>query len=233
MSLEKREFLIRGEDGKEYGPAGLEELREWVRENRAGLGSFVRLDESGANWEPWQHYPELVALAAEAQASRSAPGAAVLTIAPLGRRILAGVADVILSYILAVPIIVVVFIVLFLKVPSLQAQMLQFYLHPQTTVPEPLLSYLVAVYYMIFYPVLTLYMVGFHVVHGQTPAKALMHLRVVGPGGGKPPFGRLLLRGLIFSLSVYLDFFPMLYVLLNPHRRAFHDYAADTCVVEA
>ena len=111
MSLEKREFLIRGEDGKEYGPAGLEELREWVRENRAGMGSFVRLDESGAIWEPWQHYPELVALAAEAQATGPTPGAAGLTIAPLTRRVLAGVADVILSYILALPIIVVVLIV--------------------------------------------------------------------------------------------------------------------------
>ena len=233
MSLDKREFLIRGEDGKEYGPAGLEELREWVRENRAGLGSFVRLDESGATWEPWQHYPELVALVAEAQAASPASGAVGLTIAPMTRRILAGVADVILSYILALPIIGGVLIVLILKVPSLQDQMIQLYLHPYKPVPEPLLSFFVEVYYLTFYPVLTLYMAGFQAVHGQTPAKALMHLRVVGPDGGKPPFARSLLRGLLFSLSVYLYCFPLLYVLLNPHRRAFHDYTADTCVVEA
>jgi uncharacterized RDD family membrane protein YckC len=236
MAPEKREFLIQGEDGKEYGPAGFDELREWVRENRAGLGTLVRRDEPHTIWEPWQHFPELVALVAEMRAAGPAPDAAGLTLAPLSRRILAGVADVILSHILSVPVICIALILtipnLQEQMPNLQQQMLRFYSAPQNPVPEPLLSFLVG-YYLIVYSVLTVYMAGFHAVRGQTPAKMLMRLRVVGPDGGNPPFVRSLLRGFLFSLSIYLCGFPLLYVLFSPHRRALHDYAANTCVVEA
>jgi uncharacterized RDD family membrane protein YckC len=229
MLPEKKEFLIKGEDGKEYGPAGLEELREWVRENRAGVGSLVRLDEPGTIWEPWQHYPELVALAAEAQAAGPEQGAAGLTMAPLTKRILAGIVDVILSNIMASPIL---YVVMSLNLPDWQDQLIQLYLQPQNPVPGSLYHCLVAGN-LIVYSVLTVYVAGFQAAHGQTPAKALMHLRVVGSDGGKPPLARSLLRGFLFSLSVYLYCLPLLYVLFNPYRRAFHDYAADTCVVEA
>ena len=57
-------FIVRGDDGEEYGPVDLAELREWVRENRAGLGTVVRPDRPDASWQPWQNYPELVALLA-------------------------------------------------------------------------------------------------------------------------------------------------------------------------
>jgi uncharacterized RDD family membrane protein YckC len=229
MLPEKKEFVIQGEDGKEYGPAGLEELRDWVRENRAGVGSFVRLDEPGAIWEPWQHYPELVALAAEAQATGPAPGAAGLEIAPLGRRVLAGIVDVFLSNLLVSPIL---YVIMTVNVPDWQDQFIQVLLSPKNPIPGPLFYYL-EVGDLIFFVVLTLYMAGFHAAHGQTPAKALMHLRVAGPDGGNPPLVRSLLRGLLFSASLYLYCFPLLYLLISPQRRAFHDYAADTCVVKA
>jgi uncharacterized RDD family membrane protein YckC len=228
MLPEKKEFMVRGEDGAEYGPAGLEELREWVRENRAGMGSFVRPNEPGTIWEPWQHFPELVALLAEAQAAATMPGASGLTIAPLPRRILAGILDVILSYILAWPIL---YTVMSLNVPDWGDQIINCYLQPQTPIPQPLLFYL-ELSQFIFDTVLTLYVAGFLAAHGQTPAKALLGIRVVNRDGGKPTFLRALVRGLIFSLSVYFFGLPLLYVLLNPHRRGFHDYAADTCVVE-
>ncbi|HUB66772.1 MAG TPA: RDD family protein [Candidatus Methylacidiphilales bacterium] len=229
---EKREFLIRGDDGKEYGPAGLEELREWVRENRAGLGSFVRPDEPHADWKPWQYYPELVALAAEAKARGAASGMEGLTIAPLPKRVLAGIVDVLLSNIIASPIL---YVVMSLSgMPDWQNQLMQLYLQPQNPIPDALYPYL-EISNLVIYAVLTLYLAGFHARHGQTPAKALLHLRVVGPDGNKPPFARSLLRGFIFSLSV-CPFYSMpllLCVLFNARRRAFHDYAANTCVVEA
>ena len=91
MLPENRSFFIRGDDGGEYGPVDLDELREWVRENRAGLGTEVRLDEPNAIWHPWQAYPELVALLAEAHATGSAPvpDQADPIIAPIWKRILA------------------------------------------------------------------------------------------------------------------------------------------------
>src|SRR5471030_2478256 len=104
MLPEHNVFLIRGDDGQEYGPVDLEELRDWVRENRAGLGTEVRLDETGAPWHPWQNYPELVALLAEVHVTSPVPGQPGLVIAPMGRRILAFALDLVLIWILIVPI---------------------------------------------------------------------------------------------------------------------------------
>jgi uncharacterized RDD family membrane protein YckC len=227
---QEREFLIKGEDGKEYGPAGLDELREWVRENRAGLGSSVRLDEPNAAWEPWQRYPELVALLAEAKAKGPEAGMEGLTIAPLARRVLAGIVDVILSNFMASPIL---YVVMSLSMPDWQNQLIQFYMQPQSPISDSL-RHCLEIGNLIIFAVLMFYTAGFHAVHGQTPAKALMHLRVVGPDGNKPPFIRSLVRGFVFSFSVYpLYGLPLFCVLFNPRRRALHDYAADTCVVEA
>ena len=62
-------YWVRGEDGEEYGPVALAELREWVGENRVGLGTDVRLDTPHGTWHSWQFYPELVALLAEVKAT--------------------------------------------------------------------------------------------------------------------------------------------------------------------
>ena len=96
MLPENNDFFIRGEDGEEYGPVGLDELRNWVRENRAGLGTEVRRDEPGAPWNQWQGYPELVALLAEAHVTSPVPGVPGLVLAPMGRRIGAFAVDLLL-----------------------------------------------------------------------------------------------------------------------------------------
>src|SRR5258708_23712119 len=98
MLPENKSFMVRGDDGLEYGPVDLDELREWVRENRAGLGTDVRLDETGTSWHPWQSYPELVALLAEARATAPVPGMPGLVIAPMGRRIVAFALDLFLIF---------------------------------------------------------------------------------------------------------------------------------------
>ena len=111
MLPENRSFMIRGDDGLEYGPVELDELREWVRENRAGLGTDARLDEPGAPWHPWQNYPELVALLAEAQATSLVPDQSGLAIAPVGRRIAAFALDLLLIVILYMPIVIPVLLI--------------------------------------------------------------------------------------------------------------------------
>ena len=73
MLPENPTFFVRGEDGVEYGPVDLAELREWVAENRAGIGTEVKRDEPGSIWEPWQNFPELVALLAEVNVTEGEP----------------------------------------------------------------------------------------------------------------------------------------------------------------
>jgi uncharacterized RDD family membrane protein YckC len=92
-------------------------------------------------------------------------------------------------------------------------------------------------YYVLFngivYGVVILYLAGFHWAHGQTPAKTLLRLRVVDRHGRKPEGWRALVRSLVLCLSILPWFLPFFFVFFNPQRRALHDLAAGTCVVEA
>jgi uncharacterized RDD family membrane protein YckC len=215
--------------GEIYGPVELPELREWVRENRAGLGTTVRLDEPEALWQPWQYYPELVALLAEAQIPSAVPGQPALVIAPMSRRFIAFILDLILSYLLLFPIAFVVF-VLFLPDTFVQMAVafiqIAFGLGQYPVVEVPM------IYHVFIWTLITLYKGGFEFAHGKTPGKALTRLRVEDENGGKPGATKALIRGLIFSFSLGL-LLPLFYVFFNPQRRAIHDLLAGTYVVES
>ena len=227
MLPETRSFMIRGEDGEEYGPVDLEELREWVRENRAGLGTEVRRDEPGATWNSWQSYPELIALLAEVHATASMPQG--MAIAPLGKRALAFAMDLILSAILSFPIL---FALALIYMPDWCVQSALSSMQPQTPPPEvPLNDRIVGS--IISDAILACYMAGFHAAHGRTPGKSLMHIKVVDQSGGNPPLLRSLIRALMLIVSIGLFFIPFSYIFFNPQRRALHDLAAETCVVDS
>ncbi len=228
MFPENKSFLIRGDDGLEYGPVDLEELREWVQENRAGVGTEVRLDEEGSSWHPWQSFPELVALSAEAHAASPSPAQLGLVIAPAGRRVAALMADLILVSILFVPIVNV--LALFLPMDAIT----QAALNPTAlqNLPEKTLHQFLA-FQMISNMGLALYLTGFVAAHGQTPGKAIMRIRVVEENGRKPTLLNSFLRAVVLILSMGLFFLPLAFALFNPQRRAVHDLIAGTYVVDA
>jgi uncharacterized RDD family membrane protein YckC len=227
MLPENRAFLIRGDDGQEYGPVDLRELREWVQENRAGVGTAVCLDEPGAIWQPWQTYPELVALVAEVQGTRAGLAPSGVVVAPMGRRALACILDYILSSFLASPILAVMMSFMLPGWETILPQMLV--QSPETFPPQVVLS--VRLGQVLIFCVLALYMAGFHAAHGKTPAKAILKLRVVDKDGQKPSFYRSLLRGIVFACSLYLYGIPFLYAFFDSERRAAHDLIAGTYVV--
>jgi uncharacterized RDD family membrane protein YckC len=229
MLPENHSFLIRGDDGQEYGPVDLEELRDWVRENRAGLGTEVRHDEPDATWQPWQNYPELVALLAEVHVTSPVPGLPGLVIAPMGRRVAAFALDLMLISILLTPIFVTLAII-FLPdwfVQYVVASSLTPFNFPDLPLSGKVVSNLI-------YDVTVVgYFTGFYAAHGQTPAKTLFRLRVVDQSGGKPGALKLFVRALVLIFSMNLFFIPLAYAFFNPQRRALHDLVAGTYVVEA
>lgn len=229
MLPENRVFIVRGDDGEEYGPVGLKELRDWVAENRAGLGTEARLDEPGALWQPWQYYPELVALLAEVQVSGPGSDVSGFAIAQLWRRILAFGLDLILVSFLVTPVF---FTLALVCMPDWFVKYIIAASQPTFSMPEiPLYPKMVA--NLISDSFLALYMAGFLAAHGQTPAKAVLRLRVVDQNGQKPGFARSLFRAVVIIFSMGLFFIPFTYAFFNPQRRAFHDYVAGTYVVEA
>jgi len=229
MLPETHSYLIRGEDGQEYGPVDRDALREWVRENRAGLGTEVRLDEPGAPWHPWQYYPELVALLAEVHVTSPVPGQPGLVIASLGRRVAAFALDLVLISILVTPIFLTLALVF---LPDWVVQYVVVSSQPPFTPPDPPL-YAKVIANLISDVILALYFTGFHAAHGQTPAKALLRVRVVNQCGLKPRPVLAFLRALALIFSMSLLFIPFAYVFLNPQRRALHDFVAGTYVVKA
>ncbi len=212
----------------EYGPVGKEELREWIQENRIGLETVVRPDEPDSSWQHWQAHADLVALLAEVQSA--APG----TIRPglvagnLISRILAFGMDVILCFFLCSP-------VLFLLSPIIQPDLpAQVMAAAQSNHPfsyrfdqpdHPAVG-------LILLGVFIFYMAGFHAVHGQTPGKSLMRLKVVDESGNKPAFTACLVRGMVTMASFFLYGLPMAYAFFNPQRRTLHDFIAKTFVVK-
>jgi uncharacterized RDD family membrane protein YckC len=225
-------FYVRGDDGQEYGPVEMDELRGWVAENRAGLGTSVRYDQPGALWQPWQYYPELVAMLAEIRAGAGGP---LLVIAPMGRRILALILDLVLFTLLILP---VSFVVMELYMPNwgdefmqmMQAQLLQ-----SNAVTPPEFYHHAMILNLVSSVGLILYMAGFNAAHGKTPAKAILRLRVVDSLGHRPTPLKALLRAMVLlvSLNFYIFYIPLICAFLNPQRRALHDWVAGTLVVEA
>jgi uncharacterized RDD family membrane protein YckC len=229
MLPEKNSFWIRGDDGQEYGPANLDELRDWVRENRAGLGTEVRLDEPNAAWHPWQNYPELVALLAEVRVTSPVPGQPGLVIAPVGRRVIAFALDLIL---IIIPVLIICVTLALVFAPDWYVQaVVSGSQHPFNPPDLPLDANVVV--NLIYDLMLALYFAGFHAAHGQTPAKALLRLRVVDQSGRKPGPVKAFLRALALIFSMSLLFLPFAFVFFNPQRRALHDLIAGTYVVEA
>jgi len=220
--------MIRGDDGQEYGPVELDELREWVQENRAGLGTEVRLDESGAPWHPWQNYPELVALLAEAQAVNAGPGLTPgLVIAPIWRRLVAWMMDIMLLAVLLNPFQLL--LDQFLPMHEILAAMTNPVMLQNMSTP---MLYQVAAFVILDNACLVLYFTICHAAYGRTPAKALLRIRVVNEAGQKPAAIKAFVRALVLVMSVNL-MFPLVYAFLNPQRRTLHDIVADTCVVDA
>ncbi len=220
---------MRGEDGQEYGPVDLEELREWVQENRAGLGTEVRADEPGAAWEAWQSYPELIGLLAEANASSPELGAPGLVLASVWKRIAAFGIDLILVSILVTPILITLAI-LFLP-DWFVHYVVQTSQPPYTYSDPPMNGKLIAS--LISDVAIVLYFTGFHAAHGKTPGKALLGLRVVDQAGQNPALLNSFLRAFMQVISMSILFLPFLYAFFDPQRRALHDIVADTCVVDS
>lgn len=75
------------------------------------------------------------------------------------------------------------------------------------------------------------YFLGFWMLAGQTPGKALMGLRIVRSDGNRLNLRRAIIRLAGYWLSASLLFLGYLMVLIDARRQALHDKLAGTLVV--
>ncbi len=68
-------YRIRGSDGREYGPATADQMRQWLAENRVNAHTLVQVEGAPA-WQPISSVPEFTGLtAAPAPVMTGVPGA--------------------------------------------------------------------------------------------------------------------------------------------------------------
>lgn len=220
-------FYVRGDDGEEYGPAAIEELHEWVMENRAGVGTRVRrVDEANASWQKWEDVPELRALLDVVHAQSLFPGKPHLQIAPLSSRFMAFVLDLL---IVVLPLSFSLVLVLTL-LPGTETwftpEMMARSMETQT------FTYGQAVLVLMLHLGILGYFTYFHAISGQTPAKKLFRIEVVNAQGRRVALSQAFLRALVMDITFLVPYFWLFFAfVVTPRKRLLHDLAARTFVV--
>jgi uncharacterized RDD family membrane protein YckC len=212
-------YYVLGDDGEEYGPVAETELREWVRENRIGLGTKVREEQEGAKWELLENVPGLKTWIEEAHAGALFPGLPQYEPAPWHLRLAAFLVDSIILSIPCVLSLTVILAFLPVEIPKDPEQ-----LKALLTGPGTPLFWAVQIWALVAQ---VIYLTFFHGGCGQTPGKKLCRIRVMNHQGGNPSYVQAFGRALVASV---LNIGAVL-VLLLPRNQALHDLTARTYVV--
>jgi uncharacterized RDD family membrane protein YckC len=218
------QYKIIGGDGREYGPATLEELRGWVRDGRiAGATPIWRSDT--ALWSPASQFGEIRGDLAHviAQAGLAAANAA----RPAGffARLAAFILDMLVLWFLV-----------FLLWPGIAA-------FAHITIPPPpeqftstdqLMDYmkLLQPVLLVFEVLRLLYEIVFNGTFGATLGKMAIGARIVRMDGSRIGYGIAAARWLGERLSDFLFFAGYLFIAFRPDKRALHDLLVGTRVIQ-
>ncbi|MBN8249192.1 MAG: RDD family protein, partial [Verrucomicrobia bacterium] len=225
------QYKMIGGDGREYGPASLEELRLWCEEGRLSRETLVwRGDEE--RWRPAADWEELkwdlpMAPVPEAPPIPDPGPEPRAEVVPAGFWIRAaayGIDWVILS-------VLATLITLPWAEPLAQLQE-QFWAQWKANTPDPATTLrLLLISLAINLPLGFAYFAGFHGARGATPGKQALGLHVVRDDGLPLGYGRAVLRHAAEILSGLLLGAGYLLAAVTPEKRALHDLLARTRVV--
>jgi uncharacterized RDD family membrane protein YckC len=217
------QYKIIGGDGAEYGPATLDELKNWIHDGRvAGMTKVWRSDL--AIWTPADRYSELRPDLAILHAAASAQAAR-----PCGfwARLAAYILD---SFILCT---------LFLMVwtPIADSHNWTMPEWPHNTSDAATREFVEQAQtwwhhaWPVFYPIFLIYSVLLNGRFGATFGKMAIGARITMLNGAPIGYRRALLRWLAARLSDLTLFFGYLLIAFHPEKRALHDLLAGTKVV--
>ena len=214
-------YTIIGGDGKEYGPATGEQIREWIASGRANLDTQAKL-EGTAEWKALGDFPEF-----SGGDPMPAPGQDP-ALADRLTRLGAALADTAFAIVFALPGVMIMGFETVMKLLRREA--------PDEVASSPGIDVL-AVGMLVVLAI----QVWLLTTRGQTVGKRLFKIKIVRYRDGSPPgfVHAVLLRswlpGLISLVPRFGQFFPLINVLFifGRQRRCIHDYIADTKVVNA
>jgi uncharacterized RDD family membrane protein YckC len=217
------EYKIIGGDGAEYGPASLDELKNWIGDGRvAGSTQVWRSDL--ALWTPAARYAELQQALARLQASVSPPLASQALRA-------AGFWPRLGAYLLDRVVLVMLFGMIcqwkHLVVPVLpevvNKETFQHFMDQYIVFARMASPYL--------FLLIVLYEVLLNGTFGATLGKMAVGAKITGADGSPLGYGRALLRSLAARFTEMAFFIGYLGILLRSDKRGLHDLLAGTRVV--
>ncbi|MBL9174046.1 MAG: RDD family protein [Verrucomicrobiales bacterium] len=225
------QYKMIGGDGREYGPATLEEMRVWCEEGRLSRTTLVWRSDEG-RWLPASEWHEL---RWDLPPVPEAPPLPVLELPELPPELTVPAGFWIRAAAYVVDILVLSSLVAILTLPwaeplaKLQEQFLA-----QRNSPTPDLEvttrYLLASL-AINLPLRFLYFTLFHGLRGATPGKMFLGIRVVREDGSPVGLGRAALRHAADLLNTFTFFTGYLLIAFHPEKRGLHDLIAGTRVI--
>ncbi|MFM7103039.1 MAG: RDD family protein [Verrucomicrobiota bacterium] len=222
------DYKMIGGDGREYGPATLDELRDWAEQGRLTGSTLVWSSESG-RWETAGELPELrwsLPSAPSPIDPRPAPSPPRATV-PAGFLVRTGA--------FACDWFVLTFITALLTLPwngELSEMKRAAFEQARSATPDlAVLMRFWSVAALVHFPISLLYHVGFNTALGGTPGKLVSGLRILGPDGSRLTLCRALARFAGELLSAIPFGAGYLLVAFHPARLALHDLIAGTQVV--
>lgn len=224
------EYKMIGGDGREYGPASLEDIRVWCEEGRVAHGTPVwRSDE--ARWQPAADWDELKwdlpAPPAEAPPAVRRPEAIPQVLNPAGFWIRA--AAYMIDWLILSSLFALVTLPWSEPLSKLQAEFLTQWKSPSPDFQVVTRFWLISM--AINLPLGFLYFTAFNGARGATPGKQALGLRIVREDGSPLGYGRAFLRHAAELISALTLGAGYLMVAFQPEKRALHDLLAGTRVV--
>jgi uncharacterized RDD family membrane protein YckC len=225
------QYKIIGGDGREYGPASLDELKSWFRDGRAA-GSTQIWREDLAIWAPAVSYCELADVVGIRPPLAKAGDEAI----PVGfwARLAAYFVDMIILSLIFSAVWAIISAATGIKVPELDLSKLPPNLEAW--------SHAFSAYLDELKPVFWIYMLAGRTVHfiydvcfngrfGATPGKMLIGARIVRVDGSPLGYGLAALRWVAARVSDFTFGIGYLFIAVRPDKRALHDLLAGTKVV--
>lgn len=225
------QYKMIGGDGREYGPASLEELRTWCEEGRLSRTTPVWRSDEG-RWQPAYDWHEL---RWDLPPMPEAPPLASIELPEIPPEVTVPAGFWIRAAAYIVDILVLSSLVALLTLPWAEPlSKLQEEFKAQWNSPTPdavVTTRYLLVSLAINVPLGFLYFTLFNGLRGATPGKMFLGLRVVREDGSDLGLGRAALRHAAELLNAFTFLAGYLLIAFHPEKRGLHDLIARTRVI--
>lgn len=241
----ENQYKIIGGDGREYGPATLDEVAEWIRDGRMSRATRTWRQDTAA-WLPASEYAEL-AEALAAQPSPTLPPLVAPTPVKMSSAIIEDDVPVgfwarLAAYIIDTVILTFLFSILWQGITALTGWQTPVVPNPEANMD--VFAFLQAaskflsenfVHFIPYIVVMQIEQMAYNVLFtgscGATPGKLAIGARIVQVDGSRIGYGLAFWRWMASRLSDFLFCVGYLFIALRPDKRALHDLLVGTKVI--